>query len=125
MRKLTVVVLCLLASAGMYLYAQENPNLDVGFRPFGSFEGSDFDTISIGTRTASIFYPIVSWPQRGSQLKASLNLVYKNKAWGVRETCNLQTGNCTFKWQWQYPVWINQYPKGTVQLLLSTGALKY
>jgi RHS repeat-associated protein len=120
-RKLIPAILCLLAAVGqLNLAAQENPNLDVGFRPFGSYEGGDFDTVAFGTRTVSIFTPIASWPQRGSQLKSSLNLLYNNKAWGVHETCNLQTGACTFDWRWQYPA-TNPRPKGTVQLIVSTG----
>lgn len=120
---LVAFALCFLTAAPVL--AQTNPNLEVGLKAFGSYEGSDFDIVNLANGNLTIFYPIYSFPQRGSQLKASLRIYYNNKGWGVRRTCNTQTGNCTDQWAWQYPVTVGVPARGTVQLALTTGKLTY
>jgi YD repeat-containing protein len=120
---LITLVFCMFACTP--LLAQTNPNLEIGFKAFGSYAGSDFDTVSLANGNLTIFYPIYSFPQRGSQLKAALRIYYNNKGWGVRRTCNNQTGNCTDQWAWQYPTIPLVPASGTVHLMMTTGAITY
>ena len=82
--------------------AQTNPNLETGFKPFGSYDEGTFDTVNLATGNLTISYPLLTYPQRGSQHEASERIYYNGKAWGAFPVCNLQTGDCTYSWQLGY-----------------------
>jgi len=61
------------------LLAQE-AGLDHGFKPFGSYQHGDIDSISLSNGNVILHIPIASYPQRG-KLDLSFSIIYNNKAW--------------------------------------------
>jgi len=78
--------------------AQVNPNLETGFKPFGSYDPSTFDSINIPTGNLVLHIPLFEYPQRGtSDFQAFLT--YNGKGWVVKEDC-VTVDNCTAFWSW-------------------------
>lgn len=46
--------------------AQTNPNLEIGIKPYGSYDSNDFDSISVTNQNLFLHIPFLSYPQRGS-----------------------------------------------------------
>ena len=83
-----VVVLPLLLAAVSFptlTLAQSEPNLEVGFKPYGSYHGSEMDTVGLmaGNLTHHLPYPY-HYPQRGTGLDDQFFLVMNSKSWTVR-----------------------------------------
>src|SRR5207302_3992480 len=82
-----VVYPLLLAAFGFsaLAFAQTNPNLEVGFKPYGSYHGSEMDTVGLmaGNLTHHLRYPY-HYPQRGAGLDDQFFLVMNSKSWTVR-----------------------------------------
>ncbi len=79
--------------------AQTNPNLETGFKPYGSYDDSDFDSVNLATGNLTVHIPLFEYPQRGN-LDEQVYLVYNAKGWIVYLDCITQ-GNCTPLWQWR------------------------
>ena len=90
-----ILQLALVLTSSFLAVAQTNPNLEIGIKPYGSYDASKLDTVSLTNRNLTVTIPVVSNPQRGS-LTGNTYIVYNNKAWRVLETCNL--GVCSSKW---------------------------
>src|SRR6266849_1811706 len=57
---------------------------DRGFRPFGSYQLSDIDSVNLTNGNLILHIPIVSYPQRGDLPPLSLSLRYNNPSWSVK-----------------------------------------
>jgi len=59
-------------------HAQQDPELEVGMKPFGSYHGGNIDTVSLFNGQLSLDIPLISYPQRGGKLKLEFHLTYAN-----------------------------------------------
>src|SRR6266704_1516336 len=57
---------------------------DKGFRPFGSYQLSDIDSVSLTSGNLILHIPIVSYPQRGNMPPLSLSLRFNNPRWSTK-----------------------------------------
>src|SRR5437016_3339925 len=64
---LCLALLITVGSAGAF--AQSEPNLEIGFKPYGSYHGNEVDTLGLmnGNLSLHIPYPY-HYPQRGGRL---------------------------------------------------------
>jgi len=58
--------------------AQQDPNFEIGIKPFGSYGGGNIDSINLGTGSLGVDIPIISYPQRGGKLKLGFSVHYFN-----------------------------------------------
>src|ERR1700676_141824 len=110
-----LVVVCWLICTGPAVQAQTDPIYEQGFKPFGSFQGGDIDTINIMNRELSLHIPIASYPQRGGKLHLSYYIAHFNgfvNTWIIRPTCPNGTGCYTYL-----------YPAAGVGITLDAGFL--
>src|SRR6202020_1909284 len=81
--KLVRLAVCIGVILGISTFAlgQSEPNLETGFKPYGSYHGTDVDTVSImnGNVTVHIPFP-ADYPQRGS-LHDTMALLSHSKGW--------------------------------------------
>jgi YD repeat-containing protein len=78
--RLAVVIVMVLGGAA-WLRAQTSPNLENGWKPYGSYEGSRLDTVNLMNGNLMLHAPIIpDAPQRGS-LKVSYALYGTSKDW--------------------------------------------
>lgn len=59
--------------------AQEGDIFESGFKPYGSFEGGDIDTVDLMIRAVHVRIPIISYPQRGGILEMKLAHSYSSR----------------------------------------------
>jgi RHS repeat-associated protein len=80
--QLTLLLCLVVVSCSGILSAQTEPNLENGFKPYGSYHGSDVDTVSImnGNVTLHIPFP-AEYPQRGGSLHDTMIMVGAAKGW--------------------------------------------
>jgi hypothetical protein len=78
--RLAVVIVMVLWGAA-WLRAQTSPNLENGWKPYGSYDGSRLDTVNLMNGNLMLHAPIIpDAPQRGS-LKVSYALYGTSKDW--------------------------------------------
>src|SRR5581483_886605 len=81
-------------------FSQSNPNLEAGLKPFGTYQGSEFDSVSLTNGNLNLQIPLIDIPQRGG-VKLGYELVYNHKGFRVTEHCRLDNPEiCTFQWLW-------------------------
>src|SRR5260370_30847350 len=81
----TIIGAFLLALVVLPLGWGQFPDIpDKGFRPFGSYQLSDIDSVNLATGNLVLHIPIVSYPQRGNVPPLSLSVRYNNPRWAVR-----------------------------------------
>jgi RHS repeat-associated protein len=79
----------LLSLAGVILsvapaYAQEQPNIENGFKAYGSYDASSIENINLSNGGLTIKIPLpLAYPQRGGKIKPSYFLVSNSKGWQV------------------------------------------
>ena len=63
-------------------FAQSEPNLEIGFKPYGSFRGTGIDSLGLmnGNLALHIPYPY-HYPQRGGRLDDQFFSVMNSKTW--------------------------------------------
>lgn len=88
----------LIWSTGM-AFAQDQAGLEQGLKPYGSFEGGDFDSISMVNRGINLHIPLVSYPQRGN-LHLGFYIMYQNPVYEAQQVNCLQVKpyTCTFQY---------------------------
>ncbi len=91
-----LILLAILTGVATLAVGQGEPNLDTGTKPFGSYYGGQFDSVSTvnGTLTADI--PLMSYPQRGGQLGLNFALHYQNRGFYRVTECS----PCFSTWYW-------------------------
>ncbi|HZI56695.1 MAG TPA: hypothetical protein VFF39_07955, partial [Verrucomicrobiae bacterium] len=81
--RLVFVVFTIVFIANGALFAQTAPNLENGWKPFGSYDGTHLDTVNLLNGNLMLHAPIVpDVPQRGS-LKIAYSLYGTSKDWQV------------------------------------------
>jgi RHS repeat-associated protein len=103
----------------------------VGMQPYQSYNGGNFDVISLSTGTLNLNVPFLSYPQRG-KLHLSFNLLYNNLGQHQYETTlNVPKSPPKFLWFWEAvgtsfnPVWQGETSDafvGVAQTVAITGA---
>src|SRR5579864_4074989 len=79
------------------MYAQELPSTAQGLTPYGSFLGSDIDSVILPTGKLNLHVPLISYPQRGATLHVGFAVEYANFYYekSVPKPCNPDTNpNC-------------------------------
>ena len=77
--------------------AQTNPNIENGLKPFGSYDGTDIDSVDLFTGNLTVHIPLFAYPQRGT-LKNEFVMVENGKMFKVFQNCNHVTGVCNDRW---------------------------
>jgi len=95
--------------------AQTNPNLEIGFKPYGSYDSSPIDSVTITNGNLFLNIPLFEYPQRGD-LKAQVRLVYNSKGWKVHFDCTQLS--CIAWWIW---AGTGSYSTNSVALIGDTG----
>jgi len=91
-----VLSLVLLFAVSQVLSAQQTSELESGLKPFGSFQGSDIDLVSLSSGNLVLRIPLISYPQRGGLLRVNYILQFNAKSWYPKFTNNNQGGF----WTW-------------------------
>jgi RHS repeat-associated protein len=97
-RRATLFLLAFFTLGVQAGFAQTNPNLETGIKPFGSYEETTFDSISNTNGNLTLHIPLFGYPQRGDA-QAQIKIVYNNKGWSVWDDCI--SGVCTERWTWK------------------------
>ncbi len=80
--------------------AQQNPNLEQGLKPYGSYQGGNIDAVSLTNGNLSLQIPLVSYPQRGGKLVFAFFIRYNNKGWqGQLYTDSMGVDH--IRWMWK------------------------
>ena len=106
------LALCISVLPANVASAQTNPNLETGFKPFGVFDSTTFDSVNISNGNLTLDIPILDYPQRGG-IAVRVRLTYNNKGWRVIPDC-FTNGTCNPIWTWN---------GNGVQLLVDNGVM--
>jgi RHS repeat-associated protein len=79
--------------------AQDDPNFEIGLKPYGSYNEGNIDTVNIGNGALSVNIPLMSYPQRGGKLKLDFSLVYFNGSSYSDKVCYTEDGYQECVWQ--------------------------
>lgn len=89
-----------LFAASAYCQNNDDPTMDVGFKPYGSYNGGDIDSVNLSNGFLNLHIPIIEYPQRGA-LSYSAQVIYNNhKGWSVFPDC-INENTCHPIWQWK------------------------
>ena len=80
--KLAVLLTIIFVTGGLLL-GQSAPNLENGFKAFGSYQSGDLDTVNLQTGNLMFHVPVFSYPQRGGKLSANYMVQGSSKNWQV------------------------------------------
>ena len=82
MRVGRLLVLFVLFSQSSYSQQlTQDPTLERGMKPYGTFEGGSIDSVSMTNGDLNLRIPLVSYPQRGDKLHLSFYLKYQNNSY--------------------------------------------
>jgi RHS repeat-associated protein len=79
---------------GNPLEAQQQPNLQTGLEPSGSYLGAKIDSVDLSNGNVMLNIPLISYPQRGGKLRYATKLVLNTKMWKVVEKLNVCGSGC-------------------------------
>ena len=101
LRTLLLVAVFILAFGNQPAFSQqEDPTLEVGFKPFGSYHGGDLDSINLSNGFLNLHIPVVTYPQRGD-IGYTVQILYNNvKGWSVFPDCTNEN-TCAPVWQFK------------------------
>ena len=96
-----LVVVALFIAANISAFSQnDDPAMEIGFKPYGSYHGGDLDSINLSNGFLNLHIPVVNYPQRGD-ISYTVELLYNNtKGWSVFSNCSNQN-TCNPVWQWK------------------------
>ncbi|MGB9335216.1 MAG: hypothetical protein WCB14_09435 [Candidatus Acidiferrales bacterium] len=66
--------------------AQTDPNLEQGIKPFGAYDSSDTDSISMVNGGLTLNIPLFRYSQRGSKLSLDFRMMYSSRGWTESNT---------------------------------------
>src|SRR5579872_1371727 len=73
-----------------------DPTLELGMKPYGTFEGGSIDSVSMTNGSLNLHIPLVSYPQRGGRLHFGFYLMYVGGSYVYTPTtspsCKTQDG---------------------------------
>lgn len=99
LRKTLFVFFFLLFTSNLS-FSQVDQELEIGFKPYGSYHGGDLDSINLTNNYPNVHIPLIDFPERGDISYAAI-IRYMNKGWSVFSNCNSQTGVCSPLWQFK------------------------
>src|SRR4051812_46707284 len=70
----------LLLLCTLTMFSEENPNLEKGLKPYGTYHGGALDSVSVTNGNLTLHIPVWSYSQRGN-VNVNYTLVYNNKSW--------------------------------------------
>ncbi|MGH9670813.1 MAG: hypothetical protein ACRD3A_11970 [Terriglobales bacterium] len=91
-----LLVTAVLAGASLAAWAQADPAIQQGLKPYGSYHGGDIDSVSLTNGNLTLHISVASYPQRGDKLTFNFFALYNNKGWRVFTS---QLGQQV--WQWK------------------------
>ena len=95
--KLSLLLLCILMSATSAI-AQTQPNLENGYTAYGSYDGSNIDTVNLQNGNLMLHIPMpFSYPQRGGRLTSTNVLSLSSKAWSIQTDIG-SSGQVSYHW---------------------------
>lgn len=129
MKRNTVIIVLLILVCFVFrpsVLAQTTPDVAEGKIPYEPYSVSDIDSVDMGSGNLLLHIPLLSYPQRGSQLKFSFTLYYSNRGWQRVYYKNSTDGK---EGQWQNAGIIGplfamdglEYSYSTSQLVPGTG----
>lgn len=84
LRGLCLLILCFIA---LPAFGQDDPNFEIGLKPYGSYHMGNIDTVSVGNGSLALDIPLISYPQRGGKLKLDFSFHYFNEGMYADQTC--------------------------------------
>ncbi|HEY1526823.1 MAG TPA: hypothetical protein VGH51_11345, partial [Candidatus Angelobacter sp.] len=97
------VVICVQTVA---LIAQSSPDLENGFKNYGSYHSSDIDTVDLKSGNLMVHIPMPwTYPQRGGEINPRNLLTMSSHTWRVKCINPDNTGNYCF---WTPGIWRDQ-----------------
>jgi len=79
--------------------AQQDPDPQLGIRPYDIYNVGSIDKISFTTGSLALDIPLISYPQRGGQLKLDFALHFENHGAFEYKTCHgVQPQQCFWTW---------------------------
>lgn len=79
------LLLAIILLAGSSVFGQTQPNLENGYKAYGSYDGSNIDTINTMNGNLMLHLPMpFSYPQRGGKLNLVNLLTVTSKNWSVQ-----------------------------------------
>jgi YD repeat-containing protein len=98
--KLIIGIVLFIAASVSYGQTTDDPTMDVGFKPYGSYHGGDLDSINLSNGFLNIHIPVASYSQRGA-ISYTPQILYNNyKGWSVLPNCSNEN-TCAPLWQWK------------------------
>ena len=114
--KMALVLAIILAGSGSF-FGQTAPNLENGFKAYGSYDGSHLDTVNLMNGNLMLHVPVLpAYPQRGS-FAPQYSLYMTSKAWQVHSKPENSPGVGTIVVYW----WQSNNPG--VMVISNTGVL--
>jgi YD repeat-containing protein len=92
-------LLAILLFGSLEALPQTNPNLENGIKPYGSYNGGQFDQVSLTNGNLHVRIPIISYQQRG-KLAVSYSFVINAKNWYVKMQQPRPEGPVSYSWQY-------------------------
>jgi RHS repeat-associated protein len=87
-----VYICVLFAAISIPTFAQDSPNLENGFKAYGSYDATKVDVINLSNGNLILRIPLpFSYSQRGGKLDTPYYLIQNSKTWQVQNT-PLKTG---------------------------------
>lgn len=87
-----------------------SPDEEQGLKPFGTFDGSDIDSVSMTNGGVTIDAPVFSYPQRGDSIKLDFRIIYGDHNWQLSfcSTCKNGLGANVAAWAGGQGVYVNE-----------------
>ncbi len=89
------IVLVLFGAFGLHgLFAQDLDDVQQGIKAYGTYQGGEFDSISMTNGSLTLNIPVLSYPQRGN-VKLGYRFIYNRKTYMQTTSCIIDS--CTTK----------------------------
>jgi RHS repeat-associated protein len=94
------LLLVLFSSPVLRAQLDIDPTVERGMKPYGSFEGGGIDSVSTTNGNLNLHIPLVSYPQRGGQLKLGFYVKFDNNSYSYstanQSACNQPPHVCGY-----------------------------
>jgi hypothetical protein len=84
-------------SLGRFSFAQDDPNLEIGLKPYGSYQAGKIDVVNLDNGNVSLYQILRHIPQRGGKLDIDYFFRYNGKSYTVDSNCDPVAG-CNPTW---------------------------
>ncbi len=98
--KLLFAIVFFIAGSLFGVAQNDDPAMEIGFKPYGSYHGGDLDSINLSNGFLNLHIPLASFPQRGDFSYTAQVLYNNSKGWSVFPDCTNEN-TCHPIWQWK------------------------